>query len=558
MSELTKFRQFLKPIQEIEAITIQEAWFYSRVSSKNQYENNDSIKNQNDVSNLYAKKHDLSITKVLGGTYESAKGDFTRKEFMKLINEVKRSRKRPKYILIFIMSRFSRTGGNAIALANMLVEDLGVHLIETSSGLNTETDIGKMSIYKKLIAAREETMSRMDSILPGMKTALRNGKWLGQAPLGYTKFGPYVKDEARFAARTRIEINKDGEALKEAWKWKRRGERDIHIIEKLKKRGVDMTLKHIHKMWQKPFYAGIIIHNLIDKPVKGDWQAMVSEKDFLYINNKLKENKREIKGYQKETINDPRPLNGDVLCSECGFKLVGYVKKKKIISTGAVRLTHYYKCFKCGGVHINANTTKNALSKGLHEQFKEFLGSFSFDKKLEKPLAMSLVKMIVSRDEEMKKEAKFTKKKISELRKEIETVEERFAIGKIPEKIYEKFSKKYAEDIFRLEQNLPNTIVSTSTLNKKINKVINTIQNLDEIWDSGSYEMKKAIQKIVFPNGMVVQSDNRQLRPSGYNYLLYAITSIKGSYKGNKKGTTQLILDKSLIAENEGFEPPEV
>ncbi|OYT11027.1 MAG: hypothetical protein B6I18_05995, partial [Bacteroidetes bacterium 4572_112] len=69
------------------------------------------------------------------------------------------------------------------------------------------------------------------------------------------------------------------------------------------------------------------------------------------------------------------------------------------------------------------------------------------------------------------------------------------------------------------------------------------------------YEMKKAIQKIVFPNGMVVQSDNRQLRPSGYNYLLYAITSIKGSYKGNKKGTTQLILDKSLIAEKEGFEP---
>ena len=499
MTELSEFNTFLKTeIKEKETRALKEAWFYPRVSSKNQFENNDSINNQNKVSYTYAKKNSLNITKVFGGTYESASGDFTRKEFMRLINEIKKSRKRPKYVLIYIMSRFSRTGGNAIALANMLVEELGVHIIETSSGLSTETDNGKMSVYQKLIEARKETMSRLDSILPGMKSALLNGKWLGAVPFGYTKFGPYVKDEERFAAKTRIEINNDGLALKEAWKWKRRGERDVSIIEKLKRRGVALTPKQIHKIWKKPFYAGIIIHNLIEMPVKGNWEALVSKKDFLYINERLKENKRIVVGYQKEKLEDPRPLNGDLICSECNFKLVGYVKKKKIISTGDIRLTHYYKCFKCGAIHVNANTTKNSLSQGLHDQFKELLGSFRFDKKLEQPLAKNILKIIESRNDEMKQEATNTKKRITELKVERDAIEQRFAIGKIPENIYEKFSQKYADDIFKLEQNLPNAMVSTSTLSKKIDTVVGRIQNLDEIWDSGNYELKKAIQNLYF------------------------------------------------------------
>ena len=280
MGELDSFRKY-KKVKEIEDKTlIKEAWFYPRVSSKNQFDTNDSIENQNKVSQAYAKKNNINITKVFGGTYESASGDFTRKEFMRLINEIKRSRKRPKYVLIYIMSRFSRTGGNAISLANMLVEDLGVHLIETSSGLSTETDSGKMSVYQKLIEARKETLSRLDSTIPGMKNALLNGKWLGSVPRGYTKYGPRVTDEARFAPVSRVEINEEGKLLKLAWKWKIRGERDVEIVRKLRNKGLKIDQKKISALWRKPFYAGIIVHNLIDEVVKGDWEAMVSQKDF--------------------------------------------------------------------------------------------------------------------------------------------------------------------------------------------------------------------------------------------------------------------------------------
>src|SRR5690606_26528323 len=88
-------------------------WLYTRVSSKEQYDTNKSIDNQTISAKMYASENSYQITETFGGTYESAKGDFTRKEFQRLINEVKKSKRKPFAILIFKMNRFSRTGGHA-------------------------------------------------------------------------------------------------------------------------------------------------------------------------------------------------------------------------------------------------------------------------------------------------------------------------------------------------------------------------------------------------------------------------------------------------------------
>ena len=557
MTDISNFQKFIKSDTDTEKTSLfKDAWYYPRVSSKNQFENNKSIDNQNEVCYSYAKKNDIKITREFGGTYESAKGDFTRKEFMRLINEIKKSRKRPKYVLIYIMSRFSRTGGSAISLANMLVEDMGVHLIETSTGLSTETDFGKMAVYQKLIEARKETISRLDSTIPGMKSALKGGKWIGQVPKGYTKFGPYVTDEERFASRTRIEINQDGILLKEAWKWKRRGERDYIILKKLTEKGLELTLKKLYKIWRKPFYAGIIINSLIDEPIEGKWEALVSQEDFIYINEKLDEKKREKIGYEITKISDPRPLNGDLICSECGTKLTGYVRKKKVKSTGEIRHLHYYRCFGCYAVNVNANSTPKALSKGLHNQFEDLLKSFQINNKFLKPILKNLQMIVENRNKELKEDAKQNRKRTTELKKELETLEERFAFGKIPENIYEKFSKKLTNQIFELEQKINTDSFLGSNPSKKIKEVIEKINNLDKTWNAGNYEVKKTIQKLVFPLGMLVKAKNKQLQTSNVSRLLSLIGCFSAKLKGNKKGTENENIVQSLSAERGGFEPP--
>ena len=44
--------------------------------------------------------------------------------------------------------------------------------------------------------------------------------------------------------------------------------------------------------------------------------------------------------------------------------------------------------------------------------------------------------------EDLKQEIKVDKKKVAELKRELEAIEERFTYGKIPENLYQKFSNK--------------------------------------------------------------------------------------------------------------------
>ncbi len=124
MNNIDYFKQFVPKGNDEEKLNY-EVWSYTRVSSKEQFEKNSSVERQMQANKRYAGLHDYKITQEFGGTYESAKSDFTRKEFKRLMDRVKASRRRPRAILVFKMSRFSRAGGSAIGLVHMLVEDLG-------------------------------------------------------------------------------------------------------------------------------------------------------------------------------------------------------------------------------------------------------------------------------------------------------------------------------------------------------------------------------------------------------------------------------------------------
>ena len=149
MSNIDYFKKFMPVIPDLANMNF-DVWSYTRVSSKEQFTNNSSVSNQINHNIKYAKEHNYNIVENFGGTYESAKSDFTRKEFKRLIDKIKTSKKKPYAILVFKMSRFSRSGGNAIGLVNQLVEELKVHLIETSTGNSTTTERGKVAIYESL------------------------------------------------------------------------------------------------------------------------------------------------------------------------------------------------------------------------------------------------------------------------------------------------------------------------------------------------------------------------------------------------------------------------
>ena len=369
MSNIDYFKKFITVIPDLTNMNF-DVWSYTRVSSKEQFTNNSSVSNQINHNIKYAKEQNYNIVDNFGGTYESAKSDFTRKEFKRLIDKIKTSKKKPCAVLVFKMSRFSRSGGNAIGLVNQLVEELGVHLIETSTGNSTTTERGKVAIYESLFHAYKENIERMEIIRPAMQTFIKNGGRFGSAPLGYDHYGPRVKKEGFLSSKQKFEINKAGEVLKDAWKWKASGlYNDVQIIDKLALRGVRIIPQYISKMWRNPFYCGISVNKMVDEPIQGNWEPIVSVENFKKVQDVIFKSPHD---HLHNIENDKRPLTHLINCIHCKSILVGYEVKKKAL--------HYYKCPKCNGVSVNANTTPKAKRIGANDLYMEFLKGYTLDK----------------------------------------------------------------------------------------------------------------------------------------------------------------------------------
>jgi DNA invertase Pin-like site-specific DNA recombinase len=88
------FSKWIKrPEKSVLTSIYKTAVVYTRVSSKEQAENNLSLEFQKKSIEDYARRNDIKIAEYFGGTYESAKTD-GRKEFKRMLDYVRVNKKR--------------------------------------------------------------------------------------------------------------------------------------------------------------------------------------------------------------------------------------------------------------------------------------------------------------------------------------------------------------------------------------------------------------------------------------------------------------------------------
>ncbi|MEM0998028.1 MAG: recombinase family protein [Bacteroidota bacterium] len=108
--ELKYFRQFAKGSDNGRTAKGNRAVIYTRVSTKEQADNNMSLETQLKACQKYALHNRLEVVEEFGGTHESEKSDQDRKEFQRMLGYVKQKKHRVDYILVYSYDRFSRTG----------------------------------------------------------------------------------------------------------------------------------------------------------------------------------------------------------------------------------------------------------------------------------------------------------------------------------------------------------------------------------------------------------------------------------------------------------------
>ena len=505
---------------------------YTRVSGKGQFDKNDSLETQRKAIEEYAARNNLIIVSRFGDTYESAKTD-ARKEFQSMLSFIRQSKGKIGTILVYKMTRFSRTGGKAISIADELREKHGVHIKAVTEPIDTTNASGVLFHDMQLLFGRWDNDQRKQVAMAGMKAKFEKGIWVVKPPQGY--------DIVRSNGERKIIVNADGKKIKKAWDWKLQGMKNEEIILKLQSQGVKMYKQQLHKIFINPFYCGLISHGMLNgKIVDGVHEKMISKEEFMKVNDIVSSSTKYGVPHKLENIN--LPLKVFVKCADCDQPYTGYIVKKKNL--------YYYKC-RTNGCKCNKS------AKTMHELFATDLENYQIKEDLNEAILIELESAYYEMNKGNVETEKELKARMVELKKNIEKLEEKhFIKEEMPKETYDRFLAKYMADYAILQKEINGCSIYISNLKEMLNEASILCRNLRKLWVDGSIGLKEKLQNLLFPNGMVYDKEKGAFRTPDLNYIIAEIARHTGDFGIIKKGLNFFYKRQSLCAEKGGFEPP--
>lgn len=168
---------------------------------------------------------------------------------------------------------------------------------------------------------------------------------------------------------------------------------------------------------------------------------------------------------------------------------------------------------------------------GAHNLFVDLLESYQLEDKYLELFTFQMKKLLSSTDKSLKSEEAIYKKQLTELKNKKDKLEERFVFNEIQQSLYDKFLSQIDNQIDELEAKYDFSGIDTSNLEINLAKAVDFTQNVSKHWVSGDLDHKKKIQKLVFPEGIRIDTQKRQYLTSKVNVLF----SVKRSFTRNTK-----------------------
>ncbi len=505
---------------------------YTRVSSKEQADKNMSLETQRKTIQDCIDRTGRNVLASFGGTYESAKTD-GRKEFMRMLDFIKKSKGQVNEIMVYALDRFSRTGGAAIKLATDLREKYGVIINAVTQPVDTSNPSGVLSQGMHLLFSEFDNKLRSQRVVAGLKAKFEMGIWAVNPPQGY--------DRVIINGERNLVVNEEGKKIAKAFEWKIQGMKNIEIMERLKAMGVrKMNKMQIQRILTNPFYCGMIAHGMLNgKVIEGKHEKMISREMFLKVNNILEKSTRFNIPHKAEDIN--LPLKVFIWCADCGSPFTGYIVKAKNL--------YYYKCRKKG-------CRCNKSAKEIHNKFEALLSELSLKPELIDPLLFQLEKTFSDLNAENVGKEKVLKDRLAEVNKKVDLLEEKYFMGgEMTKETYDKFLARYRQEQAGISAEIENCSVASSNHRDTLKKALQFASNLLNVWKMGSIATKEKLQKLLFPEGLAYDRENGAFRTDTINSLIAVIARPTGDSRFMEMQKALKIQGQSHSAETEGFEP---
>jgi hypothetical protein len=131
---------------------------------------------------------------------------------------------------------------------------------------------------------------------------------------------------------------------------------------------------------------------------------------------------------------------------------------------------------------------------------------------------------------------------LTELKTKKDNLDERFGFGQIPQELYLKLSTKIDGEFRALTEKNEVQEIDISNLKNKLKLAINFSQNVSKRWLSGSLNTKCSIQKFVFPEGLVLDTKERQNLTSNVKLLFPVKADYMRSSEDAKKNFPSFLM----------------
>ena len=514
-----------KTVVEYSKLDRKVAALWTRVSTREQEENNCSLENQRKICLEYAEQRGITVKKEFGGTHESAKSEG--EMYRKMIAEVAKD-KEINIILVYSFDRFSRAGTEAI-MTKAYLKTKGIYVISATQATDPDSAAGTFMENILFLFNQFENDLRRDKSVMGMTECLKRGYWYNNVPLGY--------DRKKVGREHIITVNKDGEKLRNAFIWKAtEGMSDIAICEKLKTLGLAIDRKHLNKIFHNVFYAGYMRHNLLgDEIVKGKHEALIDEATFNKVNGISNA------GYEHKKITDDFPLKRHIICSECGGYLTGYTVK--------ARGKNYYKC--------NTKGCKNNNSaEKIHAEYIALLNSYKISQEWLSALSDVFRKVFSEHNDMRDEERRALLKRRTECQQKIQKLKLRFGLDEISVDIYKTSIAHLDAELAEIERGLETASKNLSNMEKFVDRAILMCCQLGDLWNDGDFKSRQELQKLVFPSGILLDKENGNYRTENENEVFKVMRLYSGIYSDEKEKATTDFHQLSLSVGKRRLERP--
>lgn len=240
--------------------------------------NSTSQNRSNIVFVQYAHKNGYQILGYFGGTYESAKTD-ERKHFNTMLSFVKKSREKISHIIVYSVDRFSRSGANAIYIAEKLKKE-GVSVFAITQPTDATTASGSLQQNIQFIFSEYDNQLRREKCMAGVREKIQQGVWCTAPPMGYDII--WEKGEKSF------KVNSVGKLLREGFFWKAEGLTNEEVRNKLAEHGLKLNNQRVSDFLRNPFYCGLLVHTALEgSAIDGIQEKVISKEIFLEVNGLL-------------------------------------------------------------------------------------------------------------------------------------------------------------------------------------------------------------------------------------------------------------------------------